>query len=104
MFHCKLVRDKIPEIIEKSGKNLTFKYLDDEQFEIALERKLDEEVKEYHESKDVEELADILEVVIALAELKGLTFADLVDLQTKKAVKKGGFSKKIFLIAVSEDE
>lgn len=104
MFHCKLVRDKIPEIIEKSGKNLTFKYLDDEQFEIALERKLDEEVKEYHESKDVEELADILEVVIALAELNGLTFADLVDLQTKKAVKKGGFSKKIFLIAVSEDE
>lgn len=104
MFHCKLVRDKIPEIIEKSGKNLTFKYLDDEQFEIALERKLDEEVKEYHESKDVEELADILEVVIALAELQGLNFADLVDLQTKKAVKKGGFSKKIFLIAVSEDE
>lgn len=104
MFHCKLVRDKIPEIIEKSGKNLTFKYLDDEQFEIALERKLDEEVKEYHESKDAEELADILEVVIALAELQGLNFADLVDLQTKKAVKKGGFSKKIFLIAVSEDE
>ena len=103
MFYCKLVRDKIPEIIEKSGKNLIFNYLDDESFEIALERKLDEEVKEYHESKDVEELADILEVVTTLAKLKGLSFADLVDLQTKKAVKKGGFSKKVYLIAVSEE-
>ncbi len=103
MIYCKLVRDKIPEIIEKSGKNLIFDYLNDEGFEIALERKLDEEVKEYHESKDVEELADILEVVIALAELQGLNFADLMDLQTKKHVKKGGFSKKIFLIAVSEE-
>ena len=103
MFHCKLVRDKIPEIIEKSGKNFIFDYLNDEGFEIALERKLDEEVKEYHESKDAEELADILEVLITLAKLKGLSFADLVDLQTQKAVKKGSFSKKIYLIAVSEE-
>ena len=78
--------------------------MNDEGFEIALERKLDEEVKEYHESKDAEELADILEVIISLAKLKGLSFADLVDLQTKKAVKKGGFSKKILLITVDEGE
>lgn len=103
MIYCKLVRDKIPEIIESSGKNFIFDYLNDEGFEIALERKLDEEVKEYHESKDTEELADILEVIISLAKLKGLSFADLVDLQTKKSVKKGGFSKKIYLIAVSEE-
>ncbi len=104
MFYCKLVRDKIPQIIEKDGKRALIEVLDDESFEPFLERKLDEEVKEYHESKDAEELADILEVLITLAKLKGLSFADLVDLQTKKAVKKGGFSKKIFLIAVCETE
>lgn len=102
MFYYKLVRDKIPQIIEKDGKRALIEVLDDESFETFLERKLDEEVKEYHESKDAEELADILEVLITLAKLKGLTFADLMDLQTKKAVKKGGFSKKILLIAVCE--
>lgn len=103
MIYCKLVRDKIPEIIEKSGKNLIFNYLDDEAFEIALERKLAEEVKEYHESKDIEELADILEVIISLAELKGLSFKDLEEITADKFVEKGGFSKKILLIAVSEE-
>lgn len=104
MIYCKLVRDKIPEIIKKSGKSCIFDILEDENFAVALERKLDEEVKEYHESKDAEELADILEVIITLAKLQGLSFADLMDLQTKKTVKKGGFSKKIMLIAVSEGE
>lgn len=104
MLDCKLVRDKIPEIIKREGKRALIDTLDDEEFEVFLERKLDEEVKEYHESREAEELADILEVLIALAQLKGLTFADLVDLQTKKAVKKGSFTKKILLRAVCEKE
>ena len=103
MFYCKLVRDKIPQIIKSEGKRALIDTLDDESFEVFLERKLDEEVKEYHASKEAEELADILEVLIALAELKGLNFADLMDLQTKKHVQKGGFSKKILLIAVCEE-
>lgn len=103
-FYCKLVRDKIPQIIERNGKRALIDTLDDESFEIFLERKLDEEVKEYHDSKDAEELADILEVLITLAELKGLTFADLMDMQTKKAVRKGYFTKKILLIAVCDKE
>lgn len=104
MLYCKLVRDKIPQIIESKGKRAIIDILDDESYEIFLERKLDEEVKEYHESKEAEELADILEVLIALAKIKGLSFADLVDLQTKKAVKRGSFSKKILLKAVEETE
>ena len=91
MFYCKLVRDKIPQIITAAGKK-------------PITRILDQEDKEYHESKDAEELADILEVLITLAKLKGLTFADLMDLQTKKFVKKGGFSKKILLKAVCDKE
>ena len=102
MWYCKLVRDKIPQIIEESGKHVLLKTLSDKEYEIFLERKLDEEVNEYHESKDPEELADILEVIIALAKIKGLDFSDLVDLKTQKANEKGDFSKRIFLIAVTD--
>lgn len=103
MLYCKLVRDNIPEIIEKSGKRALVDTLSDEEYEIFLERKLDEEVNEYHDSKNVEELADILEVVIALAKTKGYDFSKLVDLQVQKAAKRGGFEKKILLISVSEN-
>lgn len=102
MLYSKLVRDKIPQIIEESGKRAITYTLSDKEYEVFLERKLDEETLEYHESKSVEELADILEVVIALAESKGLSFEDLMALRTEKAEKKGAFSEKIFLIAVSE--
>jgi predicted house-cleaning noncanonical NTP pyrophosphatase (MazG superfamily) len=98
------VRDKIPQIIKRDGKRAITDTLSEEEFEIYLERKLDEEVKEYHGSKSAEELADILEVVTTLAKIKGISFADLVDMQTKKAVRRGGFSKRILLVAVAEGE
>lgn len=103
MLYYKLVRDKIPEIIERSGKKASTYILSDKEYEIYLERKLDEEVKEYHDSKDVEELADILEVVFALAKIKGCDYSDLLKLQTQKATDRGGFSKKILLISVTEN-
>ena len=102
MLYCKLVRDKIPEIIEKSGKHASIDILTDDEYEVFLELKLNEEVKEYHESHEVEELADILEVIISLAKIKGYDFQDLIDLQRKKASEKGGFSKKILLKVVSD--
>ena len=102
MLYCKLVRDNIPQIIEKSGKHALVETLSDKDYEIFLERKLDEEVNEYHDSKDPEELADILEIIIALAKIKGCNFSDLVDLQTQKADEKGGFLNKTLLIAVTE--
>ena len=103
MLYYKLVRDKIPEIIEKSGKVPLIAILSDDDYEIFLERKLNEEVKEYQESKELEELADILEIIISLAKVKGYDFQDLIDLQTQKATERGGFSKKILLKAVCED-
>ena len=102
MLYCKLVRDNIPQIIEKSGKSAIIEMLSDKEFEMFLERKLDEEVKEYHDSKDFEELADILEVIIALAKIKGCSYLDLLKLKSKKAHQKGSFSKKILLISVAE--
>ena len=103
MLYCKLVRDKIPQIIEKSGKHALIDILSDKDYEIYLERKLDEEVHEYHDSKELEELVDILEVIVALAKIKGCSFLDLLKLKSIKARKKGGFSKKILLISVAEE-
>ena len=102
MLYYKLVRDKIPEIIERSGKKAKTYILSDKEYEIYLERKLDEEVKEYHDSKDVEELADILEVLISLAKTKGYSFAELLKLREHKSSERGGFSKKILLMSVDE--
>ena len=102
MLYCKLVRDKIPEIIKKSGKDAVTCILPDKEYAIFLERKLDEEIREYHESKDIEELADILEIIISLAKIQGYKFSDLYDIRTQKSEEKGGFSNKIFLISVSE--
>ena len=63
----KLVRDRIPEIIKANGQTACFSVLDKTQLQAALKKKLCEEVGEYLDSADLEELADILEVIDALA-------------------------------------
>ena len=80
IHYDKLVRDEIPQIIEGQGKKAVTRILNDNEYREYLEKKLDEEVAEFHESKEVEELADILEVLIALAQSKGFGFFDLVDM------------------------
>ena len=96
----KLVRDKIPEIIESDGKKCVTRALSQEEYLKELRRKLDEEVQEYHESGDHEELADILEVVYALATATGCTEDALNTIRQEKAQKRGGFSKRILLETV----
>ena len=101
--HDKLVRDLIPEIIQKSGNKAIIRTLNDQEYSEMLEKIL-EEVNEYITDKTVEELADILEVVYALASLKGATKEEVEALRVKKADARGGFEKKIFLERVEEDE
>lgn len=72
-IHNKLVRDKIPEIIEQSGKKAVTHILREEKYLAALETKLNEEVAEYQEDKNLEELADVLEVLQAICVAKGYT-------------------------------
>ena len=103
MLYCKLVRDNLPEIIKANEKRAFTYVLSDNEYEVFLDRKLDEEIREYHESKDIEELADILEVITSIAKLKGCDFADLINIKEQKSKSKGGFSKKIFLVAVSDN-
>ena len=94
----KVVRDKIPEIIEESGKKYTLKQLDDASFLAEIEKKLIEEVNEYSESKDIEELADILEVIYRISELRGVNSDELDEIRKEKAEKRGKFDDNLFLI------
>ena len=99
MVYNKLVRDRIPEMIASQGEKPNIRILDAAEYLVHLENKLDEEVKEYHESKNLEELADILEVVYALAEANGHTKDELMASYSKKHESRGGFTEKIFLIS-----
>ena len=99
MIYNKLVRDKIPELIEARGERPVVRILDDEAYRRCLEQKLDEEVAEFHRDKNLEELADILEVVYALADSLGASRQELLDVYTAKNDKRGGFSKRIYLIS-----
>ena len=94
----KVVRDKIPEIIEESGKKYSLKHLDDTSFLAELEKKLIEEINEYSESKDVEELADLLEVIYRISELRGVNSDELDEIRKDKAEKRGKFDSNLFLI------
>ena len=98
MIYNKLVRDKIPEIIAESGGKANIRTLPDEEYLRFLEAKLDEEVAEFHQDKSVEELADILEVVYALAAVQGCTKEELLAVYNEKHEKRGGFKKRLLLI------
>ena len=64
--YYKLVRDRIPEIIETDGKTCVYETLSNEDYLRLLDQKLNEELVEYQESKSLEELADLLEVMQAV--------------------------------------
>lgn len=94
--HNKLVRDRIPQIILASGRSCEWEILSDEEYLRRLDDKLQEELDEYLEDKSLEELADLLEVLMAVAEARG-SFAEVEYLRRKKLEKRGGFDKRILL-------
>ena len=96
----KLVRDRIPEIIIASGKTCKTRVLENDEYVQMLDKKLNEEVAEYQESKSLEELADIAEVLEALAIARGYSVEALLHTKALKAEKRGGFRQKILLEAV----
>lgn len=93
----KLVRDRIPEIIEANGKTCVWETLSQEDYIRLLDEKLNEELSEYQESKSLEELADLLEVMQAVVRARGWTLEELEQVRSDKAAKRGGFEKKILL-------
>ncbi|WP_199776984.1 nucleoside triphosphate pyrophosphohydrolase [Deinococcus sp. NW-56] len=89
----KLVRDRIPEHFPASR----YRVLDESEYEVALRAKLTEEVGEYLADGTPEELADVLEVLHALAARHGLTLEDLERLRAQKAAERGGFAGRVWL-------
>jgi predicted house-cleaning noncanonical NTP pyrophosphatase (MazG superfamily) len=99
----KAIRDKIPEIIQKDGHACNIKTLSDEQFLVEIEKKLSEEVTEFQNDKNPEELADILEVIYRIAQLRGISKEELEEIRIKKVENRGGFDKNLFLIDTSKE-
>ena len=100
----KLVRDRIPEIIRESGKDSTTSVLEAADYIAMLDAKLNEELLEYQESKSMEELADLLEVIRAVAAARGSSIEEVERIRGEKAAKRGGFEKRILLLEVRENE
>ena len=94
----KLVRDKIPEIIIESGKQCNTRPLTDDEYEYHLKRKLLEEAEEFYNEPTVEEAADVLEVLYALAEMIGVTMSEIEEARLEKKRERGGFKNKIYLM------
>ncbi len=98
----KLVRDRIPEIIASDGKTCTVEVLSDSRCLQMLDAKLTEELEEYQESRSLEELADLLEVLRAVVRARGWTWEELEQARREKAAQRGGFEKKLLLKEVRE--
>jgi predicted house-cleaning noncanonical NTP pyrophosphatase (MazG superfamily) len=107
IIYNKLVRDKIPHIIEKQGKRCEIRVLADEEYEKMLFAKLQEEVQEClsaNQSEIVEELADVVEVVYGLLKQKGVTLEEFEHIRLRKKGERGGFDDRLFLTKVWERE
>jgi predicted house-cleaning noncanonical NTP pyrophosphatase (MazG superfamily) len=96
MSDGKLVRDKIPDIIRADGLDPVIRVASTEEYASRLRDKLREEVREFLDSdNDPEELADILEVLHALARQAGMSPGQLEQLRAAKATKRGGFTNRV---------
>ena len=102
VIYNKLVRDNIPEIIEASGKTCEMEILSDEEYLQMLDKKLEEELAEYHQEQNIEELADLLEVLYATANARGYSIEELEQVRVDKQKARGGFDMKILLKSVLE--
>ena len=100
----KLVRDYIPDQIVKNNLSAIYSFTDEKNLKLYLERKLVEEVTEYLESNSPEELADILEVVFALAKTKGVSEKQLMKIRKNKRKKNGSFKNGIILKQIDFEE
>ena len=98
----KLVRDKIPELIAASGQKCTTRILSEQAYLQALDEKLSEELAEYQQSKALEELADLLEVMGAVVKARGYTWEELTRIRKEKREKRGAFQQRIYLESVED--
>lgn len=97
MEYDKLIRDKIPHIIEKTGKKPVFHKAFDDEYWLKLKEKLKEETCEFIENEDKEEIADILEIIEAICDFKKIDKNELEIIKNKKTSERGKFTEKLIL-------
>ena len=96
----KLVRDNIPDVIRRAGKQPVIDTIPSDEMAAALDRKLQEETREYLESRSVEEMADVLEVLHGIAFHKGIPWEEVESARLRKREERGGFEKGVRLLEV----
>ena len=96
-IYNKLIRDKIIDIIEADGRRAKYRILDANEYRQELNKKLQEEVKEYLEDNNVEELADIIEVIYGILNSMDVSIKEFEKIRRNKQEKRGAFEKKIYL-------
>lgn len=96
-IYNKLVRDKIIDIIEADGRIAKYRILDENEYRRELNKKLQEEVKEYLEDNNVEELADIVKVIYGILNSTDVSIKEFEKIRINKQEKRGAFEKKIYL-------
>ena len=97
IIYNKLIRDKIVQIIENSGKQAIVRTASDEEYIKALNEKLGEELAEYQESESLEELADLVEVIYAILDFKGVSLEEFESIRLKKSGERGAFKDRVVL-------
>lgn len=102
MSYGKLVRDRIIDIIKSKGETPIYHTLSDEEYLKEPHKKLFEEANEFVEADDPEELADLLEVIYAIAKHKNIDMKQVEEERVKKRENRGGFEDKIYLEGVEE--
>ena len=103
-MYNKLVRDNIHDIIKKNGATPIVRILDDEEYFKELNRKLKEELNEYLDGNDIEELADLYEVMLAILDYKKMSLMEFDIIRKMKVEKRGAFKNKIYLESVIDNK
>jgi len=106
IFHRKLIRDKIPQVIEAAGDEYEVRIMGKREYEKELKKKLVEEAKELNETpkeKLLNEMADVLELLKSISEFYKINFKLVEEKQVQKRKERGGFKKRLFLIWSSQE-
>lgn len=99
-YHNKIVRDRIPELIERSGRIANIETLSPDRFHEYLNDKLHEELTEYQASRNIDELIDIVEVIQAIADSEGTSWTEFEAMRDAKRAERGSFTRRIWLRSV----
>lgn len=103
----KLVRDYFPELMKEKGREVEVEVLDNKQYSEKLKEKFIEEVEKF-KNADTDRLliesVDLLEVVYAIAEHRGITESEMEFMRQLKKNRNGGFKKRVMLKSMTDKE